>query len=404
MNRRAGFFLLVVALLAVGASAPAAKAPRRPARAVEHTLTKDFADAYLRTARIWSHEGKPGSHGRDLAKPIEDRTVAPLDLAGLTFLARADTLRLRRDESFDPREAIYSTFQIGSDTLRFTYGIMAEAFRGMPRLEWSAPGVPRRPYPLAPLEYWNVDEVWFTGNAMIFGCTRESDGPLFEQIAIWDWKTGRWWTSPRESALAHRGFKLREILPDWRAAQVALQGASYVLKSTAGTLILSPAAGTWALFDPAGHGVVPMPHRVARQFVPVTDDVHRRLRAPLLAAFRESNAAVDSVVVLEVLQGPCLGHSDDAAVLAMGLARPPTVSAVDSPDIRATLNSQLFGIFMVDRGLSAIRSRVDLFPTSRYGDYVIYFDTETPDNTIVIWGQGQTYGDEQIQRGYTCGN
>jgi hypothetical protein len=361
--------------------------------------------AHARASRLWPRVGD-GFEGRRIATPRAKRAVRSIHLGHDAAVSRADTLvESQRDASFDPRQAVYSSFRIGRDTLRFTYGHMAEEFGGVPRLMLGAPGSPNRSYPLAPLAHWNVDAVWYAGGYLIFGCTFHPEGVMaYEQIALWHLASGRWYTSPGEDRLNHRGFKLREIFAEWRAARASTDGTSVVLEGSNSVLALDPKGGSWILADAAGQGVPTPEHRVARRLAPVTAAMRSRLRAPLLAAFREWNHGVDSVDILEAVRDPCLAHRGKAAILVRATAPPPTLNAADSRDIQATLNSELFGIFLADSTVSAIESRVDMFPTVRFDDYTVYFDLDAPDDGMTVYGQGETYGDDEAKRTYRCGN
>jgi hypothetical protein len=391
--RRLGILLLLIA--AAGPAVAARAAAVAP-------LGQVLPAAYARAARLWP-QVDGGFGGRRIAASLERRTVRSLRLPRAA-VPRVDTLAEGRSDEFDPRKAVYSSFRAGPDTLRFTYGHMAEAFGGVPRLILGTVGAPRRVVPLSPLAHWNVEAVWYTGDYLIFGCTFEPEGAVaFEQIALWHLPSGRWYTSPREERLLHRGFRLRLALGDWRTATASSDSGSVVIAGAGSALVLTPGDGTWSLTDGTGRAIAPAEHKVARRLVPVTAVIHSHLRASLLAAFREWNPGVDSVRLLEVLRDPCVGRPG-AAVLAMGIAPPPTLRAAQSPDIQATLNSQLFGVFMADSVVGSITSRVDMFPTSRFGDYVVYFDLEAKDDGIIVYGQGETYGDEEMRRGYSCGN
>jgi hypothetical protein len=296
-------------------------------------------------------------------------------------------------------------FLAGRDTIRFTYGHIAEVYGGIPRLILGSPGARRRSFPLPPLARWNIGAVWYTGDYLIFGCTFEPEGSVrYQQIALWHLPSGRWYTSPREGRMYHRGFKLSEVLGDWRAARASSESGLVVLAGAASALVLDPKTGSWALVDGTGKATPPPAHRVARRLTPATAAMHARLRGPLLAAFQEWNHGVDSVRILEVMREPCVAHPGAAAILVQGMAPPPTLNAADSPDIQATMNSELFGVFLADSALGSIRSRIDMFPTSRFGDYVLYFDLEAPDDGMTVYGQGDSYGDEETKRTYRCGN
>lgn len=399
--------LLLAVLLAVfTAATPVAAVAGPPAAGAGiPPLGQTLPAAHARAARLWPRVADDEFDGRGIARSLENRSLRSVRLPGRS-VPRADTLAgAPRGDSFDPREAVYSAFLAGRDTVRFTYGHIAEAYGGIPRLILGSPGARRGSFPLAPLAHWNVGAMWYTGDYLIFGCTFEPEGSVrYQQIALWHLPTGRWYTSPREERLYHRGFKLGDMLEDWRSARASSDGGSVALAGARSALVLEPKTGSWALVDGTGKGIPPPPRRVARRLAPATAAMHARLRAPLLAAFREWNRGVDSVRILEVMREPCVAHRGAAAILVQGTAPPPTLNAADSPDIQATMNSELFGVFLADSALGSIESRVDMFPTSRFGDYVLYFDLEAPDDGMTVYGQGDSYGDEETKRTYRCGN
>jgi len=372
-------------------------------------LSSVLPAAHARTARLWPRTGD-GFEGRSIAVELGQRVVPETGVAQVASsrkveqrAARADTLRGRRIDTFDPREAVYSSFQIGSDTLRFTWGHMAEEFGGVPQMILTPRERLPKSYPLAPLAHWNVDAVWYTGAYLVFGCTFESEGAFAqEQLALWHLPSGRWYSTPHESALYHRGFKLRSALEDWRTAVVSDEGAAVRIEGANGALVLTPDQGTWARLDREGRGVPPPPRRVQRRLETVPPEARSRLLAPLLAAFHESNPAVDSVQILEVVRDPCIGHPG-TAVLARGVAPRPPLSGPGSPGVDAVMNSELYAVFLADRDLTSLEKRLDLFTTSRLGDYVVYFDLDAADDALLVYGQGATYGDAETQRGYACG-
>lgn len=381
-----------------------AKPMAKPAAIAPGSLAPALPDAYARSARTWP-KVDDNFDGSRVTIFLDRRDVRTLDLASGKFAPRADTVSVRRkNESFDPRELIYSIFHVGSDTLRFTWGQMAEEFGGVPRMIVSSPGAPQAAYTLAPLSRWNVDAVWVLGDKVIFGCTTQTEGGTVpQQILIWDLSTGRWFGTPRESGRSHRGFKLRNFFPEWQSSQVARIGSAIVLKTGDRALALDPQAGSWFLVALGGQAVGPVPHQVARSLVPVTEAMTARLRPQLLASFREWNHEVDSVRILEVMREPCVPQRGRAAFVATGLA-PYQGSASRSNDIMATLNRELFGVFLADSSITSIVSKIDMFPTVRYLDYTLYFDLDASDDAIVVWGESLDYGDEGIQRGYRCGN
>ncbi|MGE5177811.1 MAG: hypothetical protein ACM3PF_01820 [Bacteroidota bacterium] len=393
-------WIVPAVLIPLTVATDAGAATRTPA-----TLGQLLPAAYARSAKLWPDVDEDGFAGRDIAKALDQREVRSVTLAPGAFAARMDTLVERRhDDAIDPRQAVRSSFRSGRDTLRFTFGHIAEAFGGIPRLIFSSPGAARREYPLAPLAHWNVDAVWRAGDYLIFGCTFEPEGDVsYEQIALWHLPSGRWYTTPREETLQHRGFRLDETFPEWPIALAdADDKGAVVLLGPNGGLVLSPGTGGWGLVDKTGRGIAAPAHGIARALVPITPPMRDRLRAPLLAAFRVQNAAIDSIRLLEVLREPCLGHRG-LAVVAAGTAPGPAITAQTS-NLQESLNRQLFGVFLADSAATKIETRLDIFPTSRYGDFIVYFDLDAPDAMIGIYGQGEMYGEDEIERTYPCPN
>lgn len=398
MRRFAAALLLILCgAMGVAGAVAATRSTRGSA-----TLSQRLSAAYAKSTRLW-----PSPDHRDpaaLATFLDRREVHTINSSSLHFVPRADTLSVRGEPSFDPHELAYSSFHVGTDTLRFTWGHMAEEFGGVPQMIVTSPGAPSRSFSLRPLDRWNVDAVWYVDNDLILACSSQTEGgDLPGQIFVWDLTTGRWFGTPVESHRSHRGFKLRNFFPEWQSAAAAVVGGVVFLKGSDRVLALDPKNGSWALATLDGRAIGPVPHQVARKLVPVTPAMTARLRTGLLAAFREWNREIDSVQILEVIQDPCTAQRDKAALLAMGLA-PYQGSATQSTDIAATLNRQLFGIFVADSALTSIVAKVDMFPTISYLDYVVYFDLDAADDAIVVWGESQDYGGEGIQRGYRCGN
>jgi hypothetical protein len=395
-------WIAAAALIVLGASTAAGAVTRTPAPA---TLGQIIPAAYARSAKLWPDVDEDGFDGRNIATALDQREVRSIAAPPSAFAARIDTLvERRRDDVIDPREAVRSSFRSGGDTLRFTFGHIAEAFGGIPRLILSSPGAPRRAYPLAPLAHWNVDAVWRAGDYLILGCTFEPEGDVsYEQIALWHLPSGRWYTTPREETLQHRGFRLDDAFPDWPAARAhADEKGAVVLLGTNGGIVLSPETRGWGLVDAKGRGIAAPARGIARTLVPITPPMRDRLRAPLLAAFRGANAAIDSVRLLEILREPCLGNRG-MAIVAAGTAPGPAITAQTS-NLQESMNRQLFGVFLADSAATKIETRLDIFPTSRYGDFIVYFDLDAPDEMIGIYGQGETYGEDEIERTYPCPN
>lgn len=402
MLSRAPWLALSFLLLLVAWPGPSVRGADRSSTV---PLGQALPPAYARSSRLWPRVDESGFEGRAIAKAADRRGERSVPVAPAAFASRLDTLVERRgDDAIDPRQAIYSSFLSGRDTIRFTCGHIAEEFGGIPRMILASAGAPRRVFRLAPLAHWNVDAVWRAGDYLIFGCTFEPEGAFtHEEIALWHLPSGRWTTSPAEEDLRHRGFKLSAALPDWRSARAYADTGAVVLQGASHGLVLAPRTATWGLIDREGRVVEAPAPAAARSLVPVTPAMRSRLRESLLAAFREQNPGVDSVRVLEVLRDPCV-RNRGAAVLATGTAPRRNVNAERSSDVQALLNGQLFGVFLADSAFTSVGSRVDLFPTNRYGDYTVYFDLDAPEGFIGVYGQGETYGDEEMARSYPCRN
>ena len=65
-------------------------------------------------------------------------------------------------------------------------------------------------------------------------------------------------------------------------------------------------------------------------------------------------------------------------------------------------SGELFGVFLADRLLSRIVNTLEVFPELRQGDYTAFFVAEVAPDSIIVIGQGQDYGDNQVVHRFHC--
>ena len=108
----------------------------------------------------------------------------------------------------------------------------------------------------------------------------------------------------------------------------------------------------------------------------------------LRAAFTARNPAITRVKVLELRStqmaaGPYI-------LLGWGIRA----------DLRfeGRFDDELFGVFRVDNDLTRIERTLDVFPTQRWADYVVFIEKLT-DTEVTVVGHG-SYGDQRLRRVY----
>lgn len=72
---------------------------------------------------------------------------------------------------------------------------------------------------------------------------------------------------------------------------------------------------------------------------------------------------------------------------------------IASEDYDATIEDELFGVFVVDESFTQIDHVVDVFPSPKLRDYDVWITSHGP-NSITVRGHGTTYHDNGIQKTY----
>jgi hypothetical protein len=108
------------------------------------------------------------------------------------------------------------------------------------------------------------------------------------------------------------------------------------------------------------------------------------------SVFQSRNAKVELVTLLDLAP---LVRPEEAGyvVLARGIRR--------ERQYQGSLEDELFGVFIVDSSFRAVTTTLDILPTKRWNDYSLEFESVSS-ATVVVVGQGATYGDERLRRTY----
>ena len=64
-----------------------------------------------------------------------------------------------------------------------------------------------------------------------------------------------------------------------------------------------------------------------------------------------------------------------------------------------SFDDELFGLFVVDSNFGSVRKVLDVFPTPRWNDFVLKIE-RIEGQTVVIVGEGATYGDGRVEKRY----
>jgi hypothetical protein len=112
------------------------------------------------------------------------------------------------------------------------------------------------------------------------------------------------------------------------------------------------------------------------------------LNRAMRQAFTQRNPAVTRVTVLELRLASA--QAGTYVLLGRGIR----------PDLRfqGSFDDELFGVFLVDSGLTRIERTLEIFPTQRWNDYMVSIE-ELTDSEITIVGSG-SYGDQKLRRVY----
>ncbi|MEM7431791.1 MAG: hypothetical protein AAF351_07605 [Pseudomonadota bacterium] len=72
---------------------------------------------------------------------------------------------------------------------------------------------------------------------------------------------------------------------------------------------------------------------------------------------------------------------------------------IESNRFNGSFSDELFGVFVVDSSFSYVETVVDVFPTPRWRDYIVWI-SDYDMSSAVISGKGATYGDHAFERTY----
>lgn len=114
------------------------------------------------------------------------------------------------------------------------------------------------------------------------------------------------------------------------------------------------------------------------------------IQQELKAAFAKTNPRVAYVSVLGVHPNPDPYAQNEYIVLA-------TAGANTGDSIR--LDNELFGVFIADSMLGHVKRVLDVFPSKRWHDWGIRFDT-SPEGNLEVAGGGESFNDEASHRVY----
>lgn len=111
----------------------------------------------------------------------------------------------------------------------------------------------------------------------------------------------------------------------------------------------------------------------------------------LLVDFQKRNTKINTVMVTDiawVASSKAAGY----VVVARGFRH-------EQHSFEGNWEDELFGIYAVDQRLSRILQKIDMFPTERWHDFNVSISS-VHWNSVVITGQGSTYGDQLFEKKY----
>ncbi len=108
----------------------------------------------------------------------------------------------------------------------------------------------------------------------------------------------------------------------------------------------------------------------------------------LRAALREVNPAIEHVAALELRAAPA---GTPHVLVGWGVRGDRT--------FRGDFRDELYGVFVVDAGLTRIERVLEIIPTPRWLDYELHIDSISA-REVVVRGQG-SYGDGLLRRQYS---
>ena len=119
------------------------------------------------------------------------------------------------------------------------------------------------------------------------------------------------------------------------------------------------------------------------------------LKARIRTELKRANATVESIAVLDI---KCARASDGkllgAVVLAYGTPRDMDATYAQfgsGKNIRALLDSEQYGLFQFDASLATLKTTIKVFPSQRWGDYIVKIDVPSPDVVVLEAGGSYTY-------------
>lgn len=324
------------------------------------------------------------------------RVTRRVALAGATFHESYPSIAGPECLEACPK-CVHRRFVADGDTLSFTEARSPEFCSEFPRLLWRSPSGRHHREALVPLFNWNVEALWCTGRYLVFGLHAEYESVLpGEALAFWDFETSRWAYAPpgEQSASYSIGLALTGILPAWPRVQVAGVGDAIILRDGGRAVALWPVRHEWSVIEadtgtPVQQGPgVPPGRAILRHAAPVS----RELLDEIRSALHQADPQVGPPEVFEIMSPACPPDSSLVAVL------------VHAPTPQGMFGhaGEIFGVFLADRLLSRVVKTLEVFPELRQGDYTAFFVAEAAPDSIIVIGQGQDYGDEQVVHRFHC--
>ena len=102
--------------------------------------------------------------------------------------------------------------------------------------------------------------------------------------------------------------------------------------------------------------------------------------------FQRLNADIETIEILDTKP-----KHPEYWVIARGI--------VEDLEFRGSFEDELFGIFVVDNELSGIVTVVDVLPTPRWNDYLLWISEYDAEHVTVL-GHGSTYSDQRLEKQY----
>ena len=324
------------------------------------------------------------------------RVPRGIALAGATFHESYPSIAGPECLAACPK-CVNRSFVADGDTLSFTMGRSPEFCSEFPRLLWRSPTGRHHREALVPLFNWNVEALWCTGRYVVFGLHAEYEAVFpGDALAFWDLEAGRWAYAPQGEQLATYsvGLALAGILPAWPRVQVAEVGDAIILRDSVRAVALWPARREWSVLEaeagtPVQQGPgVPPGRAILRPPAPISSKLLDEIRSALLKV----DPQVGPPEVFEIMSPAC---PPDSSLVAVLVHAPTPQGMFGHP-------GEIFGVFLADRLLSRVVKTLEVFPELRQGDYTAFFVAEAAPDSIIVIGQGQDYGDNQVVHRFHC--